>query len=216
MQSISGQGPINNLNPQSRTIAVIAIILFALAGLISGFAVGAFIRPGQQQQANNQNQTITPPTQGQSNTPTVSHPQRPLPMGFPVIDDFKYSEIANGSTTYSVLAHAVDKKNQPLHKQGITCKLWLTQDGNVSANMPTSRLKAIDSLNQPFPEEMQGALNFDTATSQTQACNNGQGKWNYTLSPSVEDGKYYLVILMDWSGVHYNWSWVQITIKKED
>src|SRR5207249_1477188 len=100
MQSVSGQGPINNLNPQSRTIAVIAIILFALAGLISGFAVGAFIRPGEQQQASNPNQTLTPPAQGQSNTPTVSHPQRPLPMSPPVIDEFKYSEIANGSTTY--------------------------------------------------------------------------------------------------------------------
>src|SRR5437773_8275734 len=109
MQSISGQGPINNLNPQSRTIAVIAIILFALAGLISGFAVGAFIRPGEQQQANNQNQTLTPPAQGQSNTPTTPHPQRLIKLGYPVIDQVSDTEKADNTTSYTFSAHAVDQ-----------------------------------------------------------------------------------------------------------
>src|SRR5215469_13476631 len=44
MQTVSSHYP-NNLNQQSRKVAVTAILLFALAGLLSGFAVGAFVHP---------------------------------------------------------------------------------------------------------------------------------------------------------------------------
>ncbi|HEY6542239.1 MAG TPA: hypothetical protein VIZ18_14950, partial [Ktedonobacteraceae bacterium] len=44
MQTLSSRRS-SGLNPQSRKIAVFAILLFALSGLISGFAVGAFVRP---------------------------------------------------------------------------------------------------------------------------------------------------------------------------
>ncbi len=47
MQTASSQYP-NNINQQTRKIAVVAILLFALSGLISGFAVGAFVHPKVQ------------------------------------------------------------------------------------------------------------------------------------------------------------------------
>lgn len=218
MHTLSGQESVNNLNSQSRAIAIIALMLFALAGLLSGFAVGAFIRPAQQQLANNTSTTITPPPQKQVRTPTTNtHPSRSLPMNPPTIQQFQYSEVANGSTTYSFTAQAIDKQNQVIHSQGITCKLWLTADSNVNADIPTSRLRAVDTLSSPFPEEVEGALNFTAGTPQTQPCNsNGQGQWSYTVSPSVKHGTYYLVVLLDWQGTHFNWSWIAISIKKGD
>jgi hypothetical protein len=47
MQTLSSQYP-HNINQQTRKIAVVAIILFAISGLISGFAVGAFVHPKTQ------------------------------------------------------------------------------------------------------------------------------------------------------------------------
>ena len=137
-------------------------------------------------------------------------------MNPPAIQQVTYVEIANGNTPYTVTAQAVDKKGQPIYSQSITCKLWLTEDNNVNANMPASRLVSVDTLAQPFPKE-EGALNFAETTPQTQPCNNnGQGQWSYTVSPSIKHGIYYLVVLMDWDGIHYNWSWITITIKKAD
>ncbi len=210
MQTLSGQGSANNLKNQSRAIAVISIILFAIAGLLSGFAVSAFTRPVQQQLANNTGTTLTPPQQKPAHTPTAtSHTQQSFPMNPPSIQQAQYIEIANDSTTYNVTAQAVDKKGQPIYSQSITCKLWLTEDNNVNANMPASRLISVDTLAQP--------LNFAETTPQTQPCNNnGQGQWSYTVSPSIKHGIYYLVVLMDWGGIHYNWSWVAINIKKGD
>jgi hypothetical protein len=58
-------------------------------------------------------------------------------------------------------------------------------------------------------------LQFDSATLQTQVCNDqGQAKWNYTVSPSVAPGSYDLVVLTDWQGKSFIWSWFHITIKK--
>jgi len=217
MQTLSGQGSANNLKNQWRAIAVISIILFAIAGLLSGFAVSAFTRPVQQQFANNSGTTLTPPQQKLAHTPTATvQAQQSLLLGPPTIQQVQYIEIANDSTTYTVAAQAIDKQSQPIYSQGITCKLWLTKDSNVNANMPTSRLVSVDTLAQPFPKE-EGVLNFAATTPQTQLCNsNGQGQWSYTLSPSIKHGIYYLVVLMDWGGIHYNWSWVAITIKKGD
>ena len=212
MQTLTGQRPTNSLSSQSRTVAVLAILLFAFAGLISGFAIGAFVRPNQSQQANNATTIINPPTQKktQSTTPTThAHPEL---IGEPVIDQVQYSQEANGTTTYNFTAHAIYKNGQAVHKDGITCKIWLTHDGNVNHNMPTSRLHAVSTLDQPFPDETTNALTFDSATPQTQPCAAGVGNWNYKLSASLNSGTYYLVILMDWGGVHYNWKWVQVTV----
>lgn len=214
MQTLTGQGTNNNVSTRSRTIALIAILLFAFAGLISGFAVGAFVRPNQMPQVTGTNNVIRPPSQGKTKTTPTTTRIHPELLGEPVIDQVEYSEIANGSTTYTFSTHAVDKHGQPLHKEGITCKLWLTQDEQVNSNMPTSRLRAINTLAQPFPGEAVAALTFAPTTSQTQSCAAGQSNWHYQLSSSLSSGSYYLVVLMDWSGVHYNWKWIQITVKK--
>ena len=191
MQTLSGQGSAHNLKNQSRAIAVISIILFAIAGLLSGFAVSAFTRPVQQQLANNTGTTLTPPQQKPAHTPTpTSHTQQSFAMNPPTIQQAQYIEIANDSTTYTVTAQAVDKQGQPIYSQGITCKLWLTKDSNVNANMPASRLVSVDTLAQPFPKE-EGVLKFAATTPQTQPCNsNGQGQWSYTISPSIKHGTY--------------------------
>lgn len=214
MQTLTGQRPGNNVSTQSRTIAIFAIFLFAFAGLISGFAVGAFVHSNQTPQTTNINNVITPPSQGKNRTPTpTTTSSLPELLGEPVIDQVQYTEIANGTTSYTVSAYAMDKHSQPLHREGITCKLWLTQDEHVNNNMPTSRLRAINTLAQPFPGETANALTFAATTSQTQPCTVGQGNWNYQLSSSLSNGTYYLVVLMDWSGVHYNWKWAQIIVK---
>ena len=218
MQTLSGRGSTNNLKNQSRAIAVISIVFFAIAGLLSGFAVGAFTRPTQQQFSSTTTTSLTPPQQKPGHTPTATvHIQQSIPMNPPTVQQVAYVETANGSTPYTVTAQAVDKTNQPIHSQGITCKLWLTADSKVTVNIPTSRLTAVDTLAQPFPKEAQGVLNFAATTQQTQPCNsNGQGQWSYTISPSIKHSTYYLVVLMDWGGIHYNWSWANITIKKDD
>ena len=223
MQIPSDQPSINNLSSQSRTIAVVAMLLFAVGGLISGFAVGAFIRPGHQAQPTGQTRLPTPPPANQSTTPTnTRHTQHPLPLGYPTILQVNYIAVADDNSAYTFTVQATDQSNgkraagDPIHQTGITCKLWLTKDGNVSANMPADRLKAADSLSQPFPHEEPGSLDFyDPSTPQTQMCNaKGQATWNYKVATSVEPGQYFLVVLTDWNGVHWSWSWVAVRIKK--
>ncbi len=211
MYTASRPRPVQSSQSATRIITI-AIIMFALAGLISGFAVGAFLRPGKLTERNVSRQ---PPQVNSAHTPTVTitRSQTPIPLGFPAIDHYQYVEVADGSTTYTFTAHAINKQGQPIHASGITCKIWLTKDGNVNPTITLSRLQSVATLDQPFPHEVQGALAFSSTTPQTQTCNNGQGTWNYTVAPSVEKGLYYIVVLMDWSGVHFNWSWVAIVIK---
>ena len=224
MQTTTEQRQTNNLNSQSRSIALVAMLLFALAGLISGFAVSAFIRLGSHSQATHQNLVTKSPITGRNNTPTPTpHSQHPLPLGAPKIDQVSYTEVADDNTAYTFSVQATDQSNgkivagNPMQQPGITCKLWLTKSStDVSANMPRDQLKAVDNLSQPFPKEEMNALDFfDPSTPQTQTCNaKGQANWNYKVTTSVEPETYYLVVLTDWSGVHWSWSWVAINIKK--
>ncbi|GAC1387347.1 MAG: hypothetical protein NVS4B7_13370 [Ktedonobacteraceae bacterium] len=219
MQTLSGQGPANNLNSQSRTIAVIAIILFALAGLLSGFAIGAFIRPAQQQ-ANNADKTLTPSQQGQDNTSTTKkHSAGPVFLGYPVVTQINQLETADGNTPYTFSAQIVDQSidqshGKPIHASDVTCKIWLTKHGNTAAVINAdSQVRDMAIIKQPFPGEIINGLNF-TTTSQTQFCNpDGQTTWNYTVSPTVDPGMYFIVVLADWKGIHFNWYSRAITIK---
>src|SRR5207302_9744630 len=61
MSSLSRQQAPNTLSSQSRTITLFAISPFALAGLISGLSVGAFVRPNLALPAPNSNSPATPP-----------------------------------------------------------------------------------------------------------------------------------------------------------
>jgi hypothetical protein len=222
MQTLSRQSP-NNISQQSRTIAIVAMLLFAIAGLISGFAVGVFVHPGQHIQPTGQTRLSKPPPAKQSTTPTPTpRVQHPLPLGFPIILQSNSAAVADDNSAYTFTVQATDQSNgkraagNPIHGSSITCKLWLTKDGNVSSNMPAERLKAVDSLSQPFPGEEAGSLDFfDSTTPQNQMCNaKGQATWNYKVATSVKPGLYFLVVLTDWNGVHWSWSWVAVRIKK--
>jgi hypothetical protein len=211
----------NNVSSQTRTIAFLAVFLFAFSGLISGFAVGAFIHPKAPSTGNSGSST-KPPLAQKTQAPVSTTTVQPTKLGYPVIDRADYFEKVDGSTPYTFSAYAVDQAKDlghgnPVHAPGITCRLWLTKDGNVNSNMPPDRLRSIGSLQEPFPKEIPGALVFASDTSQVQSSNtNGRATWKYTLSSSLDSGTYYLVTLMDWNGIHYNWSWITITIKKAD
>jgi len=223
MQTLSQQQQINNLSPQSRTIAILAMLLFAFAGLISGFAVGAFIHPGSHLQTTNLNAGSTPPITSRNMTPTpTAHSERPIPLGFPKMDITSYTMAADDTHTYTVAVQVTDQSNgktavgNPVHASGVTCKIWLTKDEHVSKNMPISRLKEADTLSAPLPNEEPGSLDFfDATTPQTQMCNaKGRATWNYKLATSLDSGTYFLVALTDWNGIHYGWSWMQINVTK--
>ena len=214
MQTVYGQSS-SKLNPQTRKIATIAIVLFALSGLISGFAVGAFVhrRPAtvtthKTSSGSKSVVRITPPVI--TRTPEV------VTLGEPQITDFISSETANSSTSYSLSALIIDKANNPIQASDVTCKLWLTKDANVSSDIETdnrAQLASIGAIQQPFPGDVNG-LNF-TTTQQTRPCTpNGKTTWNYTVSSAVDSGIYYLVVLADWQGKHSSWRWIEVRIKK--
>src|ERR1700730_12043233 len=102
MQTLSGRRS-NGLSPQSRRIATFAIILFALSGLISGFAVGAFVRPKSGGTPNNNGTGIKPIVQ-QTNTMTPVATIQPVHIPFPTIDHAESPNVPNG-TTYTLTAH---------------------------------------------------------------------------------------------------------------
>jgi len=215
MQTVYGQSS-SKLNPQTRKIATIAIVLFALSGLISGFAVGAFVhrRPAtvtthKTSSGSKSVVRITPP-------PVITRTPEVVTLGEPQITDFISSETANSSTSYSLSALIIDKANNPIQASDVTCKLWLTKDANVSSDIETdnrAQLASIGAIQQPFPGDVNG-LNF-TTTQQTRPCTpNGKTTWNYTVSSAVDSGIYYLVVLADWQGKHSSWRWIEVRIKK--
>ena len=214
MQTVSKQPSTDHFNPQSRGIVLTAIVLFALAGLLSGFAVGAFVRPGHGSPVNIPSQTETTPTTHKTHTPTTPVTDHPAPINEPTIGSYSYFEVANGSTPYTFTASTTKKDGGAINGSDLTCKIWLTKDGNVSAAITTNRLRSVGTLSQPFSNEVQGGLAFGASTPQTQTCANGHGTWSYTLSPTLHPGLYYIAALMDWQGVHYNWSWVAIRVKQ--
>lgn len=217
MQTLSSRRS-NSLSPQSRRVAVFAVLLFALSGLISGFAVGAFVRPkigGTGSPGSSNNTTIVRQTKTATPVATV----RPVKLGIPVVAAFKSHEKADGTTTYTLTAYAVDQSIDAQHGKrvnvsGITGKLWLQHiPQNNFVNLPGDRLRHQDIQGSLTDDEIVGALNFVSGSSQVQQTNaSGQITWNYTLSGSVPPGDYYVTVLMDWSGQSYNWSWKQVTV----
>jgi hypothetical protein len=210
----------SNAGSRLRTIATVAIVLFALAGLMSGFVVGAMTHPPKVTQRPTVVTGSTPVVR-QNTTPTPTATQKPLTLGETMVNSITTSEMADGTTPYTVSIQVVDKDhNQPVHAPGLVCKLWLTKDSHISDNIQhdAARLKShnlLQDLQPPFPAEQPNALIFGAATPQTQGCTvDGQGNWTYSVAQGVDPGTYYLVILVDWSGVHWKWIWRQIRIKK--
>ena len=216
MQTVYNQSS-SKLNPQTRKIATIAIVLFALSGLISGFAVGAFVRhkPATVTTHNtgSGSQSIVRVTQP---PPVITRTPEVVTLGEPQITYAISPETANDGTSYSLSALIIDKANNPIQASDVTCKLWLTKDANVTSDLESdnmARLESIGAIQQPFPGDV-GGLNF-TTTQQTHPCtSNGKTTWNYTVSSSVDPGVYYLVVLADWQGKHFTWRWVEVRIEK--
>lgn len=219
MQSISRTGS-GGLSQQARRIATMAIVLFALSGLISGFAVGAFVKPklgNTAQNTGNGNTTVAQKTKTSIPITTL----HPIYLGYPVIDSVKYLEKPT-TTVYTLSAYAVDQSidkghGKPVHASSITCKLWLQHipDGH-KVNPDQDKLVSMNLQVPLTAEDIPGALNFDPNTPQIHNTDaSGRVTWNYTISGGITSGDYYLVVLMDWQGKHYNWSWVEIKIKSD-
>lgn len=231
MQQVASKlRPNNGIQSQAQAIVITAITLFAISGLLVGFAVGAFVRPQNQTPTAKKSgpAVITKPTA----TPTPPPTPQPIVLGCPKIVQFNPAEVINNDIPYTLTVQALDESagkcniaaNNPIHQPDITCKLWLVQripDGQFfQFSNSNDQLKHPDMLrsplagtvqNKPFPE-IPGLL-FDPTTEQTQACNDqGQGSWKYTISPTIPAGAYSLLVLTDWKGVHFNWSWGNIDI----
>src|SRR5579875_2609014 len=200
--------PDNSSNTRSQVIVITAISLFALAGFLLGFTAGALNRPSHT--------AVQPPPVEQK-----------VRLGCPIVNwPTDNTMIADGSTNYTFTAQAVDKsidnttpcgKGNPVQKPGITCRLWLSKiPDNKLVNIPASILGNTDTLGQQsMPGEIQGGLAYDPTTPETQMCNDkGQATWKFTVSPSVDRGQYYIVVLTDWGGVYSNWSWDTFKVRK--
>jgi len=142
-------------------------------------------------------------------------------------------QLADGNTTYTIASHATDKTggkctqaNKPLHLAGVMFKLWLTNRVPLHKilQLPTDALMHTEQLSQPITgkiddtdyPEIANALQFDPNIKQLQPSNDqGQANWTYKLDPNLKDGDYSLVILSDWQGNLYNWSWFDIIVKKQ-
>ncbi len=228
MQSMSRQQATDGLNTQTRTITIITILLFAISGLLSGFAFGAFIRPKQATVTTPHPGTTVVVQKGQS--PTAVPTMGPQKIGYPTVPQWTVSEKADSTTTYTFSSQAVDQsidagRGKPLHAPGITCKIWLIKElaANARLDVPTDRLQDTANLAKPITASAQGqkyeeitGLNF-TTTQQTQKSDaNGQCKWQYQVTTAIAPGEYDMVILNDWNAEHWNWYWRAITITKAD
>jgi hypothetical protein len=187
MQTLSGRRS-NGLSPQSRRIATIAILLFALSGLISGFAVGAFVRPKIAGFGNSSNNNIGTIIQQTKTVPPVAT-IRPQTIRFASVDGYEAGEVSNG-TIYTLTAHlqpVLGANGQPVSATDLTCKLWLIPrvPGDQGVYIPSDIARNVADINQPFTiggatlpdltpipgvtyQEIANGLNFTEGTSQTQ------------------------------------------------
>lgn len=231
--------PATGQRRSSQTIIIAAVTLFALSGLLVGFAIGTLHRP-QTATTGNPKTSATQPVSSQPTVPTVKSSIKPSLLGCPGISQATGTQQPDGTTVYTFAAYAMNtahgvcnKQNNPVLASGITFKLWLVQrfpDGKGIA-FPDGAKKVLNAISGPItgktldldngkvsdPDvpEISG-LTFDPTTAQVQTSNaQGQVTWKYTVSPSVPEGQYDLVVLSDWAGQYFNWSWINITIKKK-
>lgn len=207
-------------NSRSTTIIILALLLFALSGLMTGFATGAFTRPKPTSQTQtNKGKPGVPPTATHKQTPIANATATPevTKLSPPFVTHYDLSEMADGTTNYTVSAYPVDQQTgkQP-HIADITCKVWLTKDEKATATLigKQDTLRSIDTVSGVLPTEIDNGLNF-VSTQQTQMCSaNSPTSWTYTIPPSIDHGKYFLMVLTDWKGNAYNWFALQVNVKK--
>src|SRR2546421_12433934 len=88
MQTVADRSS-NNVSSQTRNIAFLTVFLFAFSGLISGFAVGAFIHPKAPSTGNSGSST-KPPVVQKTQTSVSTTTIQPTKLGYPVIDRANY------------------------------------------------------------------------------------------------------------------------------
>jgi hypothetical protein len=217
MQHMAKSNKNQNGNSQVQSIIITAITLFALAGAILGFSVGALTHHSAStaQTTKDPNKTADKngntkkPNQGavkQTPTPTPTAPVVAVPLGYPVLG---VGTPLTGAYKYTYSLQAIDKdNNQPITTNGVTCRIWLAKakgNGPLVEDNDIALFKNASALQQALPNESAG-LTFDSATPQTQPCVNGVGKWNVNLSSTIPKGTYYIVGLTE-NGTYINWSW---------
>ncbi len=210
--------------PRSQIVLIVALLLFSVAGLSSGFFIGAMGRPKPQQPSANTQPGIVAQSSPAGQTATVTHdvPTTTIvPLGYPVTT-VPFNQIANGTTIYTVTAYPVDQSidkghGKQVHATNITCKLFLTKEKNITNALlgaKDNQLKNVAMLSQPLPKEESNAMQFQ-GTQQTKACAaQGNTIWNYQLAPTLPAGVYYLVVLTDWEGQRFNWYQSEINVTK--
>ncbi|MBV9616110.1 MAG: hypothetical protein JO011_13580 [Ktedonobacteraceae bacterium] len=214
--------------PRSQVILIVALLLFSVAGLASGFSVGALTRPQQTKQMSTQPTLPIQPQHKQPVTPQVTKTVDILAIGIgcPNITTSSYAETADNTTTYTIQAQVMDKsienktacgQGKPLQAPGVTCRIWLTKDQESLQNLrdsSTQRLMDVATLQAPFPHEKTNILLLD-GTPQVQECNSkGETTWKYHLASNTDPGIYFIAVLTDWKGQGWNWKWVSINITK--
>jgi len=221
MQARSGDHQHGSGTSRFGKFALYTLLCFSLAGLIAGFAFGGFMGHFAGKMIGSSGST--------GNAPTIAHQpanasatasSENVFLGDPVVGAGDYTGVqkADGATSYKFSAQAVNKgSTTPITATDVTCRLWLTTDSNATAAALSANKYAIPrtiaGFAQPFPNEMGGALNFTGPSQQTQPCaSNGKTNWTYKLATTVQPGNYYLAVLADWKGVHYNWYMVSIKV----
>ncbi|HEY0754146.1 MAG TPA: hypothetical protein VGD98_09310 [Ktedonobacteraceae bacterium] len=219
MQTWSGQDP-SGISAGTRKLLTRMLIIFSLAGLVIGFAVGGLtgIHPAPTQTAKNITKTVISTRAPATATVPPTAIADNVPLDLPDVTKYTISEVNNGTTNYTFSAQPVYKNSRkPVSATDITCRLWLTQ----SLDQTNSAMKAnnyallrnVGNLTQSFPQEVGSSLAYVTPSTQVQFCSaNGPTTWTYTLANSVQPGSYYLYVLVDWKGIHFNWSARQIQV----
>lgn len=218
MQAWSGQN-IGGVSSPTRKLLTIILSAFSLAGLVIGFAVGGFTHPrsATPNPVNPIKQVTVVVHATATTTPTATTGD--LPLDPPTITTYTFSEKADGTTSYTLSAQPLYKDPQrPIDTASITCRLWLTKDlDKTNAALKAKNyavLKKINDLDQPLEEEVANGLTFTAPSLQVQPCvANGPTTWTYTLSQTVKPGSYYIYILADWKGIHFNWNARLIQVK---
>lgn len=204
-------------------IVVFAVFLFALSGLMMGFAVGAFTRHPTSTPAQSNVTQQKPQATPAQNVNVTALGGIACPIFSPT---FSFSQTADGATSYQLSVTITDRsisqtahnncgEGKPLKIPGITCKVWITNNnaGLTVASLTKNYFQPATNMQNAFPDEMQNVLTFTSGQAVQDCSSTGATTWSYSLSPTLPSGTYHLAVAADWQGQSWNWSWRDITVK---